>query len=225
MGLLWPPVTRHSLRREPLVRPGRTIASAALIIAGLGIALARPADSPGPTVGRANEVPGAAATTAVHSPSATPPQLAMPAPDPSPSAAPTSAPRAAPDRRIEVEDEVTRLTNAKRVAAGCAPVRTDERLRSAARGHSEDMAARQYFAHSSPDGQTPWDRAVAAGYDAPSAENIAQGFPDPQTVVEAWMDSPGHRANILSCESRATGVGVEVDGAGAPYWTQMFGYE
>ncbi len=117
------------------------------------------------------------------------------------------------------------LTNTERSVAGCPPLRTDDRLRAAARGHSEDMAARQYFSHISPDGKTPWDRAEEAGYGSPSAENIARGYDDPGTVVEAWMNSDGHRDNILNCDSRAIGVGIEIDGARAPYWTQMFGYE
>jgi uncharacterized protein YkwD len=124
-----------------------------------------------------------------------------------------------------MEKEVTELTNAERAEAGCGPVRPDDRLRDAARGHSEDMAEREYFSHTSPEGETPWDRAAEAGYDTPSAENIAQGFRDAESVVEAWMNSPGHRANILNCDSKATGVGVELDGSGAPYWTQMFGYQ
>lgn len=124
-----------------------------------------------------------------------------------------------------MEDEVVRLTNEERAKAGCDGLRIDERLRTAARGHSDDMAARQYFSHTSPEGETPWDRAAEVGYPSPSAENIAQGYPDAESVVAAWMASDGHRANILNCRSNAVGVGVTVTGAGAPYWTQMFGYE
>ncbi|GAA5023230.1 CAP domain-containing protein [Actinopolymorpha pittospori] len=121
------------------------------------------------------------------------------------------------------ENAVVSLTNAARSDAGCGPLRSDERLRTAARGHSADMAARDYFDHNSPDGRTPWDRIEAAGYDAPAAENIAGGQPTPQAVVDAWMNSEGHRANILNCKIKAIGVGVHL-GEGGPGWTQDFGY-
>jgi len=86
------------------------------------------------------------------------------------------------------------------------------------------MAERNYFSHDSPDGKTPWDRAEAAGYPDPSGENIARGYPDARSVVKAWMHSAGHRANILNCDSKAIGVGVELNTEDGPYWTQMFGY-
>jgi uncharacterized protein YkwD len=127
-------------------------------------------------------------------------------------------------QRTRVENAVAALTNAEREKAGCPAVHIDERLRKAARGHSEDMAARNYFSHDSPDGTTPWDRAEAAGYPDPSGENIARGYRDATSVVEAWMNSAGHRANILNCDSKAIGVGVELNSGKGPYWTQMFGY-
>jgi len=70
------------------------------------------------------------------------------------------------------------------------------------------MAARNYFSHDSPDGTTPSDRAEAAGYPDPSGENLARGYPDAGSVIEAWMNSAGHRANILNCDSKAIGAGV-----------------
>ncbi|MBS2537881.1 CAP domain-containing protein [Catenulispora sp. NF23] len=115
------------------------------------------------------------------------------------------------------------LTNDQRVAHGCPALRDDSRLRAAAIGHSVDMRARDYFAHNTPDGVTPWTRIQAKGYSDPSAENIAMGQATPQAVVDAWMNSPGHRANILSCSSKAIGVGVQF-GPNGPWWTQDFGY-
>ncbi len=85
------------------------------------------------------------------------------------------------------------------------------------------MRARDYFAHDTPDGATPWTRIEAQGYSNPSAENIAMGQRTPQSVVDAWMASPGHRANILNCSSKAIGVGVQF-GPNGPWWTQDFGY-
>ncbi|WP_194898997.1 CAP domain-containing protein [Catenulispora pinisilvae] len=115
------------------------------------------------------------------------------------------------------------LTNDQRVAHGCPALRDDSRLRAAAIGHSVDMRARDYFAHNTPDGVTPWTRIEAKGYSDPSAENIAMGQATPQAVVDAWMNSPGHRTNILSCSSKAIGVGVQF-GPNGPWWTQDFGY-
>lgn len=114
-------------------------------------------------------------------------------------------------------------TNIERARNGCPRMlRSDDRLVAAARGHSADMAARDYFDHVSPEGEGPGDRAAAQGYTQWSGENIALGHPSAEAVVDGWMDSDGHRANILNCESRAIGVGA-VDSSRGIYWTQMFG--
>jgi uncharacterized protein YkwD len=130
---------------------------------------------------------------------------------------------AAPTKGLSTEDEAVRLTNLQRAQHGCAPLRADSRLRTAARRHSADMHLRHYFEHNSLDGTSPWTRIKAAGYRMPGAENIAQGYPTAQTVVQGWMRSPGHRANILNCGLKAVGIGVEY-GQGGPWWTQDFGY-
>lgn len=132
-------------------------------------------------------------------------------------------PRLSPDQASYYEAEVVALTNEQRAAHGCPVLRDDSRLRAAATGHSVDMRARDYFAHDTPDGVTPWTRVEAQGYSDPSAENIALGQPDPQAVVDAWMNSAGHRANILNCSSKAIGVGVRF-GPDGPWWTEDFGY-
>jgi uncharacterized protein YkwD len=141
----------------------------------------------------------------------------------------TAAPLAGPTTQIsaslaaEYEDEVVTLTNAQRAAAGCGALHVDPRIQAAAVAHSVDMRARQYFAHNSLSGETPWQRMADQGYATPSAENIAMGQATPQDVVTAWMNSPGHRANILNCSSESIGVGVQF-GPGGPWWTQDFGY-
>ncbi|MCO6004588.1 CAP domain-containing protein [Actinoallomurus purpureus] len=122
------------------------------------------------------------------------------------------------------ESTAVSLTNAQRAAHGCSALRVDTRLRTAARNHSADMRERNYFEHDSPDGRTPWDRIKAAGYTVPGAENIAKGYPTAQAVVQGWMNSPGHRANILNCKLKAVGIGVEY-GSGGPWWTQDFGFK
>ncbi|WP_242888874.1 CAP domain-containing protein [Actinomadura litoris] len=118
---------------------------------------------------------------------------------------------------------VASLTNAERAKAGCKPLRVDARLARAARRHSADMAARNYFDHTSRNGDSPWKRMEDAGYPSPGAENIAKGYATAAAVVAGWMKSPGHRANILNCDLRAIGVGMAA-GRGGPLWTQDFGW-
>lgn len=122
------------------------------------------------------------------------------------------------------ERKVVKLVNAARAKAGCKSLRVDRRLRKAAYLHSRDMGVHDYFDHNSQDGRTPWDRIKAQGYKWPSAENIAAGQPSPASVMDAWMHSEGHRANILNCSYKAIGVGVW-KGGGRPVWTQDFGFK
>jgi uncharacterized protein YkwD len=166
----------------------------------------------------APQEPAAAPTTATPERTAAPTRTAKPKPKRT-TARPAPKPATGNTAR---EDRVTALVNQERAGAGCGRVRTDERLRRAARGHSRDMAARNYFSHDSLDGRSPWDRAEAAGYPQPIGENIAKGQRTPADVVRAWMNSPGHRRNILNCDAKAIGVGLAFDD-GVPVWTQMFG--
>lgn len=126
---------------------------------------------------------------------------------------------------VAYEAEVVKLTNAERTAQGCPALRIDERLVAAARAHSTDMVRAGFFSHTGSDGTNFVAREVAAGYPrkGASAENIAWGYRTPRDVVKAWMNSPGHRKNILNCASIAVGVGLAIKPGGAPYWTQDFG--
>ncbi|MBC9723554.1 CAP domain-containing protein [Streptomyces sp. TRM68367] len=121
------------------------------------------------------------------------------------------------------EAEVLRLVNEERSKAGCSPVAANSALRELAEDFSEDMAARGFFDHTDPDGASPWDRAAKAGIKNLGGENIARGQADAAAVMEGWMNSPGHRANILNCDFKTLGVGVHF-GSGGPWWTQDFGY-
>ena len=121
------------------------------------------------------------------------------------------------------ENKVLTLVNQERAEAGCPRVRPDSGLRDLAEDFSEDMAVRGFFAHVSPDGDSPWQRADRAGISDLGGENIARGQADAQSVMESWMGSPGHKANILNCEYRTMGVGAHF-GAGGPWWTQEFGF-
>jgi uncharacterized protein YkwD len=130
---------------------------------------------------------------------------------------------AVPAKNVMAETLAVQFTNAERALHGCSTLRVDSRLRTAAYAHSKDMRVRHYFEHNSLDGRTPWDRIKAAGYGNPGAENIAMGYANAKAVVDGWMKSPGHRANILNCSLKAIGIGVEY-GTGGPWWTQDFGF-
>ncbi|MEV1053110.1 CAP domain-containing protein [Streptomyces sp. NPDC049887] len=129
----------------------------------------------------------------------------------------------APSGEAAAEAEVLALVNKERAKVGCAPVRADASLGRLAGRFSSDMAARDFFDHTDPEGDGPWDRAAQAGVGGLGAENIARGQADARTVMNAWMNSDGHRANILNCEYRTLGVGVSF-AQGGPWWTQDFGF-
>lgn len=122
------------------------------------------------------------------------------------------------------ERHVVDATNVERSRHGLAPLGVDARLGVAAQQHSADMVRRGFFAHQNPDGAQVWDRALAAGYlYRKVAENIAAGQRDAPEVVGGWMNSPGHRANILDRELTEIGVGLAPGGPYGIIWTQVFG--
>lgn len=127
--------------------------------------------------------------------------------------------------KVAYENQVVALTNAQRRSHGCGALRNDSRLAQAARAHSTDMVRQGYFSHTGANGSDFVAREISAGYPrrGPSAENIAWGYRTPQDVVTGWMNSPGHRANILNCGSVAVGVGLAYTAGGSAYWTQDFG--
>ncbi|MGW2653261.1 CAP domain-containing protein [Streptomyces sp. NPDC001478] len=144
------------------------------------------------------------------------------APSPSTTVKAATAP-VSPSTASSAEAAVLALVNQERAKVGCTPVKASGSLASLAQRFSDDMAARGFFDHTDPDGKTPWDRASAAGVSGLGGENIARGQADAQAVMDAWMASEGHRANILNCDYTTLGVGVHF-GAGGPWWTQDFGF-
>ncbi|WP_328370642.1 CAP domain-containing protein [Streptomyces sp. NBC_00445] len=129
-----------------------------------------------------------------------------------------------PQELTRTAADVVELTNRERAGAGLPPLAVDPVLSTAAQAHSADMIARAFYSHTSPDGSQPWDRAAAAGSARRSiGENIACGQRSPAEVVEGWMNSPGHRANILKPTFTHIGVGFAGGGAAGTYWTQLFG--
>jgi uncharacterized protein YkwD len=206
-----------SPKTQPSLRPLSDRPPAAIAISGdttTGQQVAG-TEAPAPTPTSS----GTPTATASPSPSDTPSHSAVP-----PTQSHTNKATSPADPRLALEAGVIAQTNAERAKNGCPAVHLDTRLRTAARGHSDDMAAKNYFSHYAPDGTGPGDRASAAGYSDWSGENIAYGYPSASAVMTAWMNSDGHRANILNCQSKAIGVGVHLGGKNGPYWTQMFGY-
>ncbi|WP_314244364.1 CAP domain-containing protein [Streptomyces kutzneri] len=142
---------------------------------------------------------------------------------PAPSNSATPEPRPPLDGHSAEESAVVELVNQERALAGCGPVRANPPLAALAGAYSLDMATRGFFSHEDPEGNTPWDRATKAGISGLGGENIARGQGDAEAVMKAWMNSPDHKANILNCEFRTLGVGVQL-AAGGPWWTQDFGF-
>lgn len=118
------------------------------------------------------------------------------------------------------ESEVIRLVNEIRVQNGLKPLTANWELSRVARYKSQDMVNNRYFSHTSPTYGTPFQMIKAFGLSYRTAgENIAYGQRTPQAVVNAWMNSSGHRANILNSSYTQIGVGYVANGH---YWTQMF---
>ncbi|MFI8962593.1 sigma-70 family RNA polymerase sigma factor [Streptomyces sp. NPDC053493] len=176
--------------------------------------------SPSPTASRSARP----TRTATPSPTATttkpaPPRTTAPTPAVRPRTTGTRAGGSGPGSDAQ---QVIDLVNSERAQAGCGPLTENALLTRAAQGHSDDMAARNFFDHTNPDGDGPGERVTAAGYRwSTYGENIAMGQRTPAEVMESWMNSPGHRANILNCSFKEIGIGIH--SAGGPYWTQVFG--
>ncbi|HLL69647.1 MAG TPA: CAP domain-containing protein [Micromonosporaceae bacterium] len=193
---------------------------------------ANPSVSAIPAAGAASPAgtPTAAAPPTAAPPAATPrvgaPRggPAQPVPPAKPRTTPARpAPNTAPAGAADQESAVLALVNAARAEVGCGPLAMDARLTAAARGHSADMANRNFFAHETPDKVGMAARVTKAGYQwSAVAENIAMGQSDAAAVMKGWMNSPGHRTNILNCRYRHIGIGMVANSAGRRYWTQNF---
>lgn len=128
--------------------------------------------------------------------------------------------------RANFDAELLRLTNLERKKLGLAPLRLSPQLTQAAQSHALDMARNNYFSHKGLNGSTMTDRAKRTGYVYSAlGENIAAGKATPEGTIRQWMNSTGHRANILNGKFTEIGFGY----ANAPnspyrhYWVQVFG--
>ena len=155
-------------------------------------------------------------------PEATPAPLPETKPAPKPDVTPSPAPEAKPEVDSSInnfETRVVELTNAERAKQGLAALKMDNELSKVAKLKSQDIQAKGYFAHNSPTYGTPFEMMKQFGISYRSAgENIAKGQRSPEQVVTAWMNSEGHRKNILG---NFTHIGVGYIESGN-VWTQMF---
>ncbi len=149
-------------------------------------------------------------------------------------AEPAFRPLRPPVRRASLEkklaamrERILRLTNGARKQAGLKPLTRNPLLETSAQAYAEDMARRNFFSHSDPDGREPADRIRAAGYRAArcrcqtrtwTGENLAKGQTGITQVFRAWMNSPAHRAAILHPAFTDIGIGIR-----SRYWVQHFG--
>jgi uncharacterized protein YkwD len=139
-----------------------------------------------------------------------------------------------PDQ-YQVALQVLSLVNSERAAHGCPAVAWNVQLTAAAQGQSRDMAELNFFSHTNPNPAhaTADDRVRAADYGGSfTGENIAAGYSSAAAVMQGWMNSPGHRDNILNCASTQIGIGYYYQADDQPfsgsgpyyyYWTQVFG--
>lgn len=141
---------------------------------------------------------------------------------------------AAPAMANDLEDQAFALINQHRAAAGCEPLAHNAKLASAARGHAQAMAQKDFFSHNSKNGAKYTSRIKAAGYKGRrTAENIAAGQSSAAEVVAVWMASSGHAKNIRNCALKESGIGMAYQKDDQPlpgqkhpmryYWVQVFG--
>ncbi len=140
---------------------------------------------------------------------------------------PTGAPLPLPPTVDEGGSEARQvfdLTNTFRVSNGLPPLNWSAPLAAAAQAYAARMANEGFFSHTAPDGSTMDQRITTAGYSWSSCgENIAYGSATPDAVMQAWMNSSGHRANLLGASYQDLGVGLALGPDGTPYWVQDFG--
>ena len=122
-----------------------------------------------------------------------------------------------------LENEVVRLVNVERAKAGVPAITQNSEVGRVARVKSEDFVKNNYFSHTSPTYGSPFDMLKSFGITFTAAgENIASGQKTAADVMNSWMNSSGHKANILNSTYNKIGVGVAKDSNGSIYWTQMF---
>jgi uncharacterized protein YkwD len=129
-----------------------------------------------------------------------------------------------PDDAARMADATLTAINAERTQRGMAPLSPDPRLTKAALAHACDSAARNRMDHEGSDGSDLGDRVERQGYDFRAiAENVAAGYPSPAAVVQGWMNSSGHRRNILTRNADDVGLGIATARDGTLHWVLNLG--
>ncbi len=216
---------RRILDAGSLRRPGpvvlAAIAAGALVAFGLCALIIPPMLSGGSNTTKAG---GSASSAAGAGPPPVEAASTAPTPttEPSVEASPTPSAKASPTTAVtgnaRLEEQVLALVNNERRRARCDAVRMDERLRTAARTHSADMALTNHVDQTGSDGSSPNDRMRKAGYPQALDEILARGPDSAQEVVRNWLHDRSDRNTILDCDAKAIGVGVAFRGR-TPYWT------
>jgi len=198
------------------VMPGQSLQN---LFAQYGIEVPKGVDVKYLATNPTNTAPTPAAPAKAAPAQATPAKAAPAAATP---AKTTTAP--ALTQNTTIEKQIVTLVNQERAKQGLAPLtNNNSQLSNVARTKSKDMADNNYFSHTSPTYGSPFDMMKQFGITYSAAgENIAMGQPTAASVMTAWMNSPGHRANILSANFTEIGVGIAKDSSGAIYWTQDF---
>jgi uncharacterized protein YkwD len=210
------PVTSGTPSDTPTDTPSSVLTTPTTPTVGVTTVTAKPTRKPKPT--------WTPTKTASTTPTGTPTKTRTTEPTPSD----TTQPPTSGGGTNAQERQVLDYTNQIREQQGCGPLRLDSSLVEAAGKHASDMVRRHYMDHTNPDGQDPGDRMRAAGYRGSSwGENIAAGYDSAQKVVAAWMQSDGHRENILNCRFTTIGIGYDSGKVKSDYgpgsWVQDFG--
>jgi uncharacterized YkwD family protein len=179
---------------------------------------------PTTTTNTTTSSPAPAPTTSAPAPA---PTTSAPAPAPTTTNTTTTAPTTnttAPTGDFSAyQQEVLNIVNKERAAKGLSALKFNAELSKVATTKSQDMIDKAYFAHNSPTYGSPFDMMKKFGITYKTAgENIAMGQKTPQEVMTAWMNSEGHRKNILNSSFTEIGIGIAKDKNGRLYWTQMF---
>jgi uncharacterized protein YkwD len=205
----------------PAEPPGAAVAALAAGAGGgaPGAGAARPSAPPPPSATPSTAAPAPSKTATKK------PATKKPTPKKTPTRKPTtSAPKVGSGLAAQ-ETEVIRLVNVERDKAGCGSVRLNTKLRTAMRLHVQELGTHGdlYISHVSDDGRDFVTRAKEQGYTAPGGENVARGQRNAGDVMTSWMNSEGHRANILNCDFKAIGAGAVKGVDGTIVWGQLFG--
>lgn len=205
---LWTIANKHGIKLDDLIKANPDIKNPSLILPGEVISIPKGNGEPSaPTTPSGPDIPSAPTAPSVPSTPSTP-------------SAPSDV---TPSDITSLESEVIRLVNVEREKAGLPRLSASSELSRIARLKSQDFIDNNYLGHYSPKYGSPFDmmRSFGVSYTA-AAENIASGQRTPAEVMNSWMNSSGHRSNILNSTYNQIGVGVARDGSGKLYWTQLF---